>query len=167
MVQKWFIKNKKYFTSFHFSALRFWHFTFLYFCFFLYFHAEVIKMPTKLIVWYGQYDEHISVSNQTLSPVFLVCPPLCPSDCVAVTSNFLLDPAEMGWAGCGLVPALPPSYLCCSASSRDFHTWTQPSSSLLIPDIFGYRILWRFLDNICHNNLEKLICHGPAPRHFN
>ena len=91
--------------------------------FFLYFHhAEVMKMPAKLIVWYGQYDEHISVSNQTLSPVFLVCPPLCPSDCVAVTSNFLLDPAEMGWAGCGLVPALPPSSLCCSASSRDFHT---------------------------------------------
>ena len=95
-------------------------------------------MPTKLIVWYGQYDEHISVSNQTLSQVFLVCPPLCPSDCVAVTSNFLLDPAEMGWAGCGLVPALPPSYLCCSAPSRDFHTL---SSSLLIPDILGYRIL--------------------------
>ena len=119
-----------YFLSFFWqcSAMPYISNTSLFFTsvFFYFHHASMVR--------YG----HISVSNQTLSPVFLVCPPLCPSDCVAVTSNFLLDPAEMGWAGCGLVPALPPSSLCCSASSRDFHTL---SSSLLIPDILGYRIL--------------------------
>ena len=53
-------------------------------------------MQAKLIVRYG----HNSVSNQTVFPSLptAVSQRLCGG-------NFLLDPAEMGWAGCGLRPS--------------------------------------------------------------